>query len=216
MPEAICTKCGTPFVYERVRGGRKNCDACSHRDQARRYKQRHPHRVKESHRKWREANPEKAAAATRRWAERNADYLRDQSQRAWANPEVRARKQASYRAWAERNRKLLSERASEWQRRNPDKVRARELRRKARLVGAAVVDFTDADWRELLAEHADSCFYCGVKNVFLEREHVVPLSRGGDHTKSNIVPACGPCNRRKWTLTGGEFRDRMGDRASQG
>lgn len=28
-------------------------------------------------------------------------------------------------------------------------------------------------------------------------DHVIPLSKGGHHTASNVVPACGPCNSVK-------------------
>lgn len=45
-----------------------------------------------------------------------------------------------------------------------------------------------------------SCAYCGHKPVNpaeLEVEHVVPISQGGPHTLSNIVPACNACNRSK-------------------
>ena len=80
-------------------------------------------------------------------------------------------------------------------------------------MGAARNDFTADEWQELLAEHAYSCFYCGRTNVPLEREHMVPLSRGGNHSKDNIVPSCGPCNRAKATMTAEEFYDRLGDRS---
>jgi 5-methylcytosine-specific restriction endonuclease McrA len=32
---------------------------------------------------------------------------------------------------------------------------------------------------------------------FLTRDHVVPISRGGDNTWQNVVTACSPCNNRK-------------------
>lgn len=43
------------------------------------------------------------------------------------------------------------------------------------------------------------CYYCGDR--FPPREltmdHVVPLSRGGQTSKSNVVPSCKNCNNEK-------------------
>lgn len=46
----------------------------------------------------------------------------------------------------------------------------------------------------------NSCAYCGYKPLKaseLEVEHVQPISQGGPHTLSNIVPACKSCNMSK-------------------
>ena len=46
------------------------------------------------------------------------------------------------------------------------------------------------------------CAYCGKNENDLENkleiEHVVCLKRNGDHSPSNIVPACSRCNRAKY------------------
>ena len=47
--------------------------------------------------------------------------------------------------------------------------------------------------------NAGLCHYCGEKfpSSQLTMDHVVPLARGGESTRSNIVPACRSCNRDK-------------------
>jgi len=40
------------------------------------------------------------------------------------------------------------------------------------------------------------CVYCG-KHKPLTLDHVAPLSRGGDHRRTNLVPACRSCNSSK-------------------
>jgi len=40
------------------------------------------------------------------------------------------------------------------------------------------------------------CHYCTMERK-LTLDHVIPLSKGGQHTKANVVPACGPCNSKK-------------------
>jgi 5-methylcytosine-specific restriction endonuclease McrA len=39
------------------------------------------------------------------------------------------------------------------------------------------------------------CVYCGGAQE--SRDHVVPVSRGGLHTRANMVPACHRCNHLK-------------------
>jgi 5-methylcytosine-specific restriction endonuclease McrA len=45
-----------------------------------------------------------------------------------------------------------------------------------------------------------ACVYCGSADR-LELDHVVPMSRGGTNRPENVVIACCPCNRRKFTGT---------------
>lgn len=51
------------------------------------------------------------------------------------------------------------------------------------------------------AEFGYACAYCGKPDHRadeLELEHVIPISRGGNHHLSNIVPACRQCNHSKF------------------
>ena len=41
------------------------------------------------------------------------------------------------------------------------------------------------------------CAYCGEPHEQLEKDHVIPLSRGGKATYRNIVPSCKKCNVTK-------------------
>jgi 5-methylcytosine-specific restriction endonuclease McrA len=55
----------------------------------------------------------------------------------------------------------------------------------------------------LFARDGYRCQYCGRHRselrgrAFLTRDHVHPLSRGGDNSWSNVVTSCSPCNNRK-------------------
>jgi len=55
------------------------------------------------------------------------------------------------------------------------------------------------------------CHYCGrqVAARQLTMDHVVPLIRGGKSTKSNLVPACTDCNRKKQYLLPVEWQEYM-------
>ncbi len=60
-------------------------------------------------------------------------------------------------------------------------------------------------WRLMQEHHDYRCFYCGEKSYGLERDHAIPIDRGGADHASNIVPACKSCNRSKGTKTPQEF-----------
>lgn len=55
----------------------------------------------------------------------------------------------------------------------------------------------------LFARDGYRCQYCGRHRgqlrgrEFLTRDHILPVSRGGDNSWSNVVTACSACNNRK-------------------
>lgn len=58
----------------------------------------------------------------------------------------------------------------------------------------------------LLNKFNRACAYCGITNVPLEVEHIIPKSRGGTNRISNLTLACNDCNNiRKGTKTASEF-----------
>ncbi len=54
--------------------------------------------------------------------------------------------------------------------------------------------------REVLRRDHHSCQYCG-SNKHLTLDHVIPRSRGGQHTWDNVVAACERCNSKKGDKT---------------
>jgi len=62
----------------------------------------------------------------------------------------------------------------------------------------------------LFARDGYRCMYCGRHRSvlrgreFLTRDHVVPLSRGGENVWENVVTACSCCNNRKANHTPAE------------
>ena len=53
---------------------------------------------------------------------------------------------------------------------------------------------TSEDVREV--REIGVCFYCGATDE-IGIDHAIPLYRQGPNTRENLVPCCGPCNRRK-------------------
>jgi len=75
-------------------------------------------------------------------------------------------------------------------------------------------DLTEAQWVALQAAWC-GCAYCGTIGVPLQRDCVLPISRGGRYTLDNVVPACRSCNASKCNdeVTGWLRRKRLDERA---
>ena len=101
--------------------------------------------------------------------------------------------------WKESHRAEGVEYALAWVKEHPEQVRATQQRRRASKRNAPINDFTADDWRALCKAAGYHCAYCGKKFPFKEltQDHITPLSKGGSHTLSNILPACHSCNSRK-------------------
>ena len=75
-------------------------------------------------------------------------------------------------------------------------------------------DLTDLEWTAIKATWG-GCAYCGATDKPLQRDCVLPLSRGGRYTLDNIAPACPACNASKCNdeVTGWLRRKRLDERA---
>lgn len=118
---------------------------------------------------------------------------------------LRGRDRARYEREADTRRAY----AKQYLQDNPERMRAIRLRRKGR-IKANSFRFTEKDWHRLNVQYRGCCAYCGARTDDLQREHVIPLIRGGTHGVGNIVPACAACNYSKkdkllmeWRLRGG-------------
>ncbi|GAA2110762.1 HNH endonuclease signature motif containing protein [Microlunatus panaciterrae] len=75
-------------------------------------------------------------------------------------------------------------------------------------------DLSDEQWTALKVAW-DGCAYCGARDTPLQRDCVLPISRGGRYTLGNIAPACGSCNASKCNdeVTGWLRRKRLDEGA---
>lgn len=141
----------------------------------------------------------------------------------------REKRQANVRRWVTANRGYYEQWHAEYRAKNRDKIvrghreryaknpepykAARDLRRAQQRSTPGPHRFTEQDWRDVLRHYSGCCAYCG-SAARLEKEHVIPLSRGGRDTVGNVVPACHPCNRAKAAKTITEWRAQQRRRSS--
>lgn len=194
----VCTKCAArlpldDFYRERRQpdGRRSICRRC-HAAYMKAYREANPEKIREGETRWRKSNQE--------WV--NERNRRNQEKRG---AEGRDKRNAYLRAYRAANPEKTAAKLRAYAKRYPDKVRARCALRRARMRGAAVCDFTTAQWEVIKAAYHHCCAYCGELKP-LTIDHVIPLSKGGNHTASNIVPACRSCNGRKWVKDAPSFQ----------
>jgi len=91
---------------------------------------------------------------------------------------------------------------------------ARYARKRKRRMARVEHDLTDRQWTALQAAWG-GCAYCGAADPALQRDCVLPISRGGRYTLANVVPACRSCNASKCNdeVTGWLRRKRLDEAA---
>ena len=176
---------------------RKRYLACrsSKIDSARKWCIAHPEQRRAYLRNWRAANLEKVRESARKWVAAHPEARRAARKRAAENPE----KFREYsRKWADAHPETKRANARKWVESNPDRVREYSRKRRALKSGCVSRDSWLID--RLIAE-SDGCAYCSNGWTFQRPtvDHVVPLSRGGEHSPENVAPCCPSCNSRKGT-----------------
>jgi 5-methylcytosine-specific restriction endonuclease McrA len=203
-------------------------DRLEHEGKKGHYDPEHAHKYYEANRErlrkmgavYYEANRERVVKTSAAWyAEHREEKLQTARARYAANPE-RARMNAS--RWYEANRAKTAERSHAWALANPERVfQAQrkygkthpevsrinaEKRRAAKYANTPIEDMlTSTEWLAILAEANGHCHYCD-REAKLTLDHVIPLSKGGKHSKDNVVSACVHCNSSKGNKTLEEWR----------
>ena len=161
-------------------------------------------------RKWQRENPEKLKAIwerqrkkdpeanRRKWREyrmRNPDKVRATVKAYRAR--TRDRWLAHGREYYRSHREYYASYHKAWVAKHPQEAKAIDAKQYALRKGAkATGRVTAEDWAGIKRQYAFKCAIC-FRRKKLERDHVKPLSKGGDHTPSNIQPLCRSCNSSK-------------------
>lgn len=95
---------------------------------------------------------------------------------------------------ADRERRLINRAERRRNRKGLPRVAAQNER--AEDLGVAG-ELDAGEWKRWAGCFDGCCAYCGERPRALCIEHVVPVSRGGENTIYNVVPACADCNMGK-------------------
>ena len=203
-----CTKCGVekPVTEEyfcktnKTKSGfRGNCKSCEFE-----YRELNKERLKTYNKTWRENNKEKKKVSDKNYQEANKDAIKI-NLKNWKikNKEKIGKYMKKY---SFDNKERERERVSVWRKENPNgrrdwylkniegvKIKAHARRSKMRSLPSTL---TAEQWVDVKKHFDHSCAYCGNKKP-LEQDHFVPLTKDGEYTHNNIIPACKSCNSSK-------------------
>lgn len=114
--------------------------------------------------------------------------------------------------------------SAKWRRENKDTIALNDLayrvahseerkahrrKRRSMYLGAYAEDIL---WSDIVKLHGDKCHICGKSfpdnpqygdPLYPTADHVIPLSKGGAHVLSNVMPAHASCNAQKGNNTSG-------------
>ena len=172
-------------------------------ERGRQYREENKDKEKERHKRYKDKNRDKINERNKKYKlehkEKEKGYNKKYREKYKLRiKEYREEKKLEYcMAWYDKNKERVIERQKQYRRNNKDKINIQtNLRRarKCRLLSNLTLD----QWVEIKNYFNNKCAYCG-KEFPLEQDHFIPLSKGGEYSKSNIIPACRSCNASKNT-----------------
>lgn len=202
MPEIKkCTKCGDPFprtsqYFQKDKGYKDGLTAQCKTCTAKRME------------KYNKKNKEKIASNKKEYYIKNKDAITERNLLyvkknklaiAERNRMYRLNNIDTYtqkdRLYYQNNRDSVIRSVMLYRRNNRENHRISDHKRKAR-IRKLPCTLTVEQWEQCKSYFEDKCAYCGKKSV-LTHDHFVPLSKGGEYTKDNVMPSCRSCNSSK-------------------
>lgn len=127
---------------------------------------------------WHQANPDRVKDFKKVWREANP----------WKDSPEKLK-------WRRENSERIAATGKAWQQANP-KRRQLNYQKRRSLEKHLPATLTLKQWTTAMNHFNNCCAYCG-KEEKLTQDHFVPLSKSGEYSESNIIPACQSCNSSK-------------------
>ena len=140
----------------------------------------------------------------------------DEYQKQYCQDHKKERNEYS-KQWRKDNHEYALEYRKQWKKEHPDnvleyqkkwaktekgKATSQRGQNKRRTILKEIINtLTAEEWLDILEKHNYRCAYCGIEfdcENLPTRDHIIPISKGGNNTKDNIVPACKSCNAKKY------------------
>jgi 5-methylcytosine-specific restriction endonuclease McrA len=149
--------------------------------------------VAEYDKQYRKDHPEQTAENKERWTLEHKDYWVEYSKKYYLEHQEGLKEKS--RKFRSEHKEYYIEYNRQWRKDNPEKQKLFDIvkRLKKRELPATL---TEKQWQIIKERFSNKCAYCG-KEKPLEQEHFIALSKDGEYTINNIIPACRNCNASK-------------------
>lgn len=157
---------------------------------------------------YRQENKESVRLQKKKYQQENKEQLK--VKKAQYYKKNKSEIQTKSKIWYSSNKEAIIERTKKYYLNNTDEIKKRvklynalnphieqiSTQKRKALKLDLPNDFNKHQWAECKKTFDDSCAYCGEEKP-LAQEHFIPLSKGGEFTKNNIIPSCKSCNSKK-------------------
>ena len=131
---------------------------------------------------WAKENPERTKEIYKKWRDKNSEY---------------------FQRWYVKNIDTVKKQHKEYSKTEEGKASNQRRHIKRRAKEREIINtLTSQEWLDILKDYDYKCAYCGIEfdeNTLPEKDHIIPIDRGGDNIKENIMPSCRSCNAKKGT-----------------
>lgn len=153
---------------------------------------------------YKRSNPDKIKLWKRREYLKHKDKYKERAKRRYKeNKKIILKERKLYR---KKNKAKIAETIKLWVDKNRNKVNNINAKRRAIIKNAS----GNLSYKETLKQYnlqEGKCFWCGEKlNNKYDIDHLIPLSKNGNHSCGNIVISCGHCNASKGNKLPIEFK----------
>ena len=166
-----------------------------------RWNKENSERLAQNKRQWRKSPEVKARIAeySKQYAAKNKEELKSRRKSYYWKNREKVLKQ--FNDWAKDNGAKIKINRTQSRKANPALYRSYSATRRARMKNAQTFQITKMEFQKL---YSSNCFYC--QGTATSIDHVIPLSRGGNHSIGNLVACCLSCNSSKKDKTITEWR----------
>lgn len=201
--ETICKECKREYNKKYWKENKEKLQK-----QNAKYYKNNKEKFAEQHKAYREKNKEELLKYNRDYYEENKEKLLEQKKEYYQKnrDEKLKYREGHYKANRDKlikyargyykdNKDKIAEYSKGYRENNRDLRNVLEQRRRAKK-NKLPNHFTKSEWKDTKDYFDNRCAYCG-SDEELTQEHFIPLSKGGEYTVNNIIPACRSCNCSK-------------------
>jgi 5-methylcytosine-specific restriction endonuclease McrA len=170
-------------------------------EKSRRYYAKNIEQRRADARQWSAENPEKKKAAWAKWYAANREQQVARAvKRNKENPE---KSRAAIKRWEATHPDKMKEIKTRWGRNHPEQILASVHVRNVRIRGGITEKFLASeifdrdDWICRICHRSIGRHYRFPDGLSASLDHVIPISKGGDHTRANVQSTHLRCNMRK-------------------